>query len=128
MKKFAVFWRGSFDWYEVTEKEGFRKDENIYAIAWEPPKSDSGTKYIGIAIQQRIGTRLKDSNHDADNWLYKQHREKNIRYYLGKITAKKGRRKTEQNIKISNLQPSTITINTKIFVEQIFQIQPTIKG
>ncbi len=111
MKKFAVFWRGSFDWYEVTEKEGFRKDEDIYAISWEPPKSDSRTRYIGIAIQQYIGTRLKDPNHDADNWLYKQHREKNIRYYLGKITTEKGRRKTEQNIK--NIEAATIYYHYK---------------
>ncbi len=63
MKKFTIIWRGSFDWYEVTEKEGFGDSEDIYAIAWEPPKTDNRTKYIGIAVKQYIGDRLKDQYH-----------------------------------------------------------------
>jgi len=98
MKKFLITWRGPFTWEEVIEEEGFSDDEDIYAIAWEPPKRANRTRYIGIAISQYIGDRL-NQGHDGDYWLDEQHGEKSIRYYLGQISVGKGRRITDQNIK-----------------------------
>lgn len=88
MDEFTVEWRGPYTFDEIIDYEGYDKEE-LYAIAWTPPKRVHRTKYVGMAYFQFIGQRLKQP-HDADELLYIKHGVSSIRYFVGKILKRKG--------------------------------------
>ncbi len=95
MEKYTVRWRGPFTFDEVIdEEEGYVHSEELYAIAHDLPVRDSKTLYIGRAVGQFIGERLK--RHDTDFAIWTDYGERSVVYYLGRIVLSGEKRMSAQ--------------------------------
>lgn len=122
IENYIITWRGEFTYQEVKDDEGYLDLEEIYAIAWQPPKLKSRTEYIGMAYSQYIGERLK-SNHEADNLIFEKHGEKNVRYYLGEIVLESNQRRSKQ--RLQDVEASMIYFHSNVVDILTANIQST---
>lgn len=94
MEKYTIRWRGPFTFDEVIEEEGYDYSEELYAIVHDPPVRASKTLYIGRAVGQFIGGRLK--RHNADFAIWVDYGERSVAYYLGGVVLRGGKRMSPQ--------------------------------
>jgi hypothetical protein len=97
VKYYVVEWRGPFTYGEVIADQGWEDDEELYAIAHEPPTRENRTLYVGRASRQYIGKRL--DYHNAAYNIHEKYGGRSIRYYLGRVRFREGKRWSEKRVR-----------------------------